>query len=243
MRLPVFVFSALLLCVFCRSAPAQTASKAQSNQPSTADSLDTATAIRKAAEKGNAAAQCLLGLAYEFGRGGLPQDYARAAVWYHKAADQGFAEAQDRLGSMYQVGHGVPQDYAQATGWYRKAAVQGLADAQNMLGYAYENGYGVAQDYAQAAMWYHKAAKQGDALAQWSLGLLYELGHGEPQDYAEAYFWLDVAAANKIVGVKQEDIDKIRDDAASHLTPADLSRVQEQARKWTEVHSAKVDAQ
>ena len=88
-------------------------------------------------------------------------------------------------------------------------------------------------------MWYHKAAEQGDALAQWSLGTLYEYGHGEPQDYAEAYFWLDIAASEKIEGVKQEDIDKVRDNAASHLTPAELSQVQERARKWFEDHPVK----
>jgi hypothetical protein len=63
-----------------------------------------------------------------------------------------------------------------------------------------------------------------------------------PQDYAEAYFWLDLAAAGKIEN-DQEDIAKARDEAASHLTAADLSRVQERARKWFEAHPAQPDTQ
>jgi hypothetical protein len=58
-------------------------------------------------------------------------------------------------------------------------------------------------------------------------------------NYAEAYFWLNIAAAGKIGSVKQEDVDKLRDDAGSHVTPADLSRVQERAREWFEDHPAK----
>ncbi len=76
-------------------------------------------------------------------------------------------------------------------------------------------------------------------MAQWSLGTLYESGNGVPQDYAEAYFWLDIAASGKIEGVKPEDMDIVRDQAASHLTPADLSHAQERARRWFEDHSQK----
>jgi hypothetical protein len=88
-------------------------------------------------------------------------------------------------------------------------------------------------------LWYRKAAEQGDALSQWSLGLLYELGHGVTQDYAEAYFWLDLAATGKIAGTKQEDIDEIRDDAASHLNSATLLQTQERAARWFAEHHAK----
>ncbi len=75
------------------------------------------------------------------------------------------------------------------------------------------------------------------------LGNAYEVGQGVPQDYAEAYFWFDLAASGAIEGTKQEDVAKDRDDVASHLTPAELSRVQERARKWFENHSAKANPQ
>ena len=193
--------------------------------------------LKAQAASGDANAQYNLGLSYDLGQG-LPQDYAEAAVWYRKAAEQGVAEAQDSLGVMYGQGQGVPQDYTQAALWWRKAAEQGNALAEAHLGVAYDFGHGVPQDHTQAAAWFRKAAAQGNASAQFQLGLSYELGHGVPQDYEEAYFWLDIAASGKSEGVKQEDVDKLRDDASSHLTPSDLSRVQERARKWFEDHVA-----
>ena len=98
----------------------------------------------------------------------------------------------------------------------------------------------------QAAVWYRKAAEQGDAGAQ-GLGILYDEGQGVPQgagalgkpDYAESYFWLDLAAAGEPKNSHAKGVAKDRDEAASHLTPADLSREQERARKWFEAHQAK----
>jgi hypothetical protein len=190
---------------------------------------------RKAAKQGNAAAQFNLGQAYLLGRG-VAKDYSQAYIWYRKAAEQGTAPAQYQLGGLYYLGQGVSQDYTQAAVWYRKAAEQGMAYAQSSLGYAYEMGHGVPQNFVQAAAWYRKAAEQGDPLGQWSLSSLYEVGVGVAQDYAESYFWLALAASGKIEGVKQEEIDKFRNDVASHLTPADISQVQARASKWFAEH-------
>jgi len=109
------------------------------------------------AQQGDAEAQYNLGNLYAFGPG-MPQDYAQAAIWYHKAAEQGRADAQFALGDLYEDGHGVPQDYAQAAVWYRKAADQGYAVAQLDLGVLYEHGSGVPQDYAEAYFWLDLAA-------------------------------------------------------------------------------------
>jgi TIR domain/Sel1 repeat len=114
---------------------------------------------RKAAEQGNAPAQCNLGIMYQKGQG-VPQDYAQAVSWYRKAAEQGNAPAQNGLGIMYEAGHGVPQDYAQAVSWYRKAAEQGDAAAQFNLGVMYEAGLGVSQNYVQAYKWYSLAVSR-----------------------------------------------------------------------------------
>jgi TPR repeat protein len=168
--------------------------------------------------------------------------YAQAAFWYRKAAEQGSADAQDALGDLYNSGQGVRQDYAQAALWYRKAAEQGNDEAQDALGDLYDLGQGVPKDYAQAALWYRKAAEQGNADAQDSLGDLYDTGRGVPRDYAEAYFWYDLAAAGEEDSSDEEDasdskhVAKDRDEAASHLTPADLFREQGRAGKWFEAH-------
>jgi TPR repeat protein len=199
-------------------------------------------ALEQQAASGNAAAQCGLGFLYKKGDG-VPQDYTQAATWWRKSAEQGVAAAQYELGGLYYDGQGVPQDYSQAAAWYRKAAEQNDAMiAQYRLGLLYSEGQGVPQDYTQAAAWWHKSAEQGDLQAQWSLGLLYYDGQGVPQDYAEAYFWYDLAAARVPVALLPErakQIAKDRDEAASHLIPADLSRAQERAQKWFEAHEAK----
>ena len=51
---------------------------------------------RKAAEQGNAAAQCNLGLCYDIGHG-VEQNYEEAAKWYSKAAEHGNADAKEAL--------------------------------------------------------------------------------------------------------------------------------------------------
>jgi TPR repeat protein len=113
------------------------------------------------------------------------------------------------------------------------------AEAQVGLGDLYEAGLAEPQDFAQAAAWFRKAAEQGDAEAQYSLVGLYYIGQGVPQDWEEAYFWHDLAAAGKLDASNANDAAKYRDKAASHLTPADLSRAQARARKWFEAHQAK----
>jgi hypothetical protein len=170
------------------------------------------------------------------------QGDTQMAAWVRKAAEQGDADAQSTLGFLYDKGGGVPQDYAQAAFWYRKAAEQGDAEAQDALGDLYRDGHGVPQDYTQAAAWYRKAAEQGNADAQFSLGFLYDKGQGVSQACAEAYFWYALAAS-KLSPLDSSSLAKgpaeHRDEAASHLTPTDLSREQERARKWFEEHQVK----
>jgi hypothetical protein len=86
--------------------------------------------LRKAAEQGDAGAQCNLGVCYDCVGRGVEQDDAQAVAWYRKAAEQGHAGAQRKLGIMYGGGRGVEQDDAQAGVWYRKAAEQGDTYAQ-----------------------------------------------------------------------------------------------------------------
>lgn len=117
--------------------------------------------IEKDAERGDAEAQCLLGILYEDGNG-VRQDYRKAKEWYKKAAEQGHAKAQYFLGGLYYFARGVQQDYHKAKEWYEKAAEQENAGAQFALGVLYENGHGVRQEYATAKEWYGKACDNGD---------------------------------------------------------------------------------
>jgi hypothetical protein len=183
---------------------------------------------------GDAVAQYNLGYDFYLGKG-VRQDYAQAAQWWRMAAEQGNPSAQNNLGLLYSEGQGVQQSYTQAVAWYSKAGQQGNAEAQRNLGILYTLGHGLSQDFQQAAVWYSKAAELGDAPAQCSLGVLYAFGQGVPQSYAEAYFWLNLSVA----GIKEPDKEKCeknRDDYASKLSPAELSRAQERTVKWFTEH-------
>src|ERR1700684_4547516 len=99
------IVSALLVTVSCQ--------RSQSGAPPS---------LERQASSGSAAAQYLLGRIYDYGAG-VPEDDAKAALWYRRAAEQGYVRAQVRLGDLYFSGQGgVPQDYTQAAVWYRNAA-------------------------------------------------------------------------------------------------------------------------
>ena len=186
------------------------------------------------AEQGDSKAQYNLGARYMKGEG-VPQDNAKAVVWYRKAADQGHALAQFMLGIVYARGKGVPQDNAKAVVWYRKAADQGHALAQFMLGIVYARGKGVPQDNAKAVVWYRKAADQGHALAQFMLGMGYADGKGVPQDDETAYIWFNLAASRS-TGEDRERAVKVRDRFAALLTREQLAEAQHGAREWYNTH-------
>ena len=128
--------------------------------------------IRIAAEFGDKVAQCALAEFYFDGEG-VPQDYVKAATWFHKSANQGYAEAQNNLGVCYDNGLGVQKDHLEAARWFVKAAEQGYAKAQYNLGLCYAKGEGVSKDMTEAVKWLRKAAEQGDEDA---IELLKKLG-------------------------------------------------------------------
>ena len=109
------------------------------------------------AERGDASAQCNLGVMYEQGRG-VAQNYREAMKWFRLAAVQGNASAQSNLGVMYYKGQGIAQDYGEAMRWYRLAAGQRNPEAQFNLGVMFEEGRGIAQDRVRAHMWFNLAA-------------------------------------------------------------------------------------
>jgi len=234
MRTRFYCLWAVLALVLCVSV-----SRAQSTFPATAQNKGIDPALLAKANAGEAEAQHQLGRSYFYGDG-VRRNYAQAAIWYRKAAEQGNPDSQLKLGWMYQFGRGVPQNSAQAFAWAMKAAEQGHTEAEVFISACYSAGWGVAQDDAEAAVWFRRAAEQGYSFAQYMLGWADEVGMGGPKDYAEAYFWLDLAASEKVEDTKRKEVVKRRDEAASHLSPADQARVQERVRDWHEEHPAKL---
>lgn len=87
----------------------------------------------KAAEKGLALGQYVVGDCYMYGSGGQVKNEALGVEWYRKAALQGDCEAQYYLGRAYEDGMGVAVDRTEARKWYGKAADQGKQLAANAL--------------------------------------------------------------------------------------------------------------
>ena len=135
---------------------------------------DYLTALRAAAEQGDAQAQFNLGVMYATGWR-VPQDDKAAVQWYARAAEQGNAHGQFNLGRMYQYGKGVQQDDELAVKWYELAAKQGDADAQYALSEMYRKGKGVPQDDELADQWLARAAKQEHFNAKLMLLILRQL--------------------------------------------------------------------
>lgn len=79
----------------------------------------------KAAGKGYAPAEAVMGHRYRTGHG-VTADYAESVRWFRKAAEHGSTDAEYCLGEMYRDGSGVGKDDALAVSWFRKAAEKGL---------------------------------------------------------------------------------------------------------------------
>ncbi len=84
--------------------------------------------FRKAAERGHAKAQFMMGLRYDVPLG-MSMDGARMVAWYEKAADQGYADAEYELGGCYDIGYGVEKNQSKAIELYRKAAAHKHSEA------------------------------------------------------------------------------------------------------------------
>ena len=180
--------------------------------------------LQQAAEKGNPAAQWMLGWLLSDRK-----DNTEALKWYRKAADQGFQPAQRILSVIYANGLGVQKDQAEADLWLKKALVPremsdleqvayellenpalrahalafcrrkaeaGDAYSQLLLGGSYLHGRGVPKDVKTGLEWLLKAAAQGQVTAQVYLGVLYRGSEGVARDPAKAVDWLRKASEN-----------------------------------------------
>lgn len=151
-------------------------------------------ALRQAAEKGDADSQFQLGRANSHGSKILPRDDTVAAQWVEKAAQQGHVEAQQNMGFLYSAGMGVPRSGEQALAWWRKAAEKGYAPSQHSLGVALLQGKLVQKDEAEARAWLAKAAEQALPQAQSMLAYTYLRGIGGEKDAEKAVLWYRKAA-------------------------------------------------
>lgn len=124
--------------------------------------------------------------------------------------------------------------YYSPTPWVDAGVVEkakrGDAKAQETLGEAYASGYtkGIKQDYKEAAKWFRKSSEQGHH--PWQLAKLYLAGKGVKQNYAEAYYWAMLEMLNSESPNCEAIV--ILDDAARHLSFAEISQVNARLGKW-----------
>jgi TPR repeat protein len=90
------------------------------------DYISALAALLPLAEQGDASMQVVVGNFYDVGKGDIPQNFNKAAYWYHKAALQNIASAQYNLGVMYSHGQGVPEDHTQAYMWLSISIANGM---------------------------------------------------------------------------------------------------------------------
>jgi hypothetical protein len=187
-------------------------------------------ALQKMAEGGNPIAAYTLGVMYANGRQ-VPQDFAEAKKWYLFASEHGLSIAEFSLGYAYEHGQGTAVDLPEAIKWYHIAIDHNVAAAKLELAALYHEGKGVPKDEMEATRLVRSAAEQGFSVAQVILGSIYIEGIGVPSDDSLGYQWASIGAS-RLTGSLQMTANKIRDNAAVGLSPAELAQAQTAAAAW-----------
>lgn len=160
---------------------------------------DVVAACKRAAELGNAKAQCHLGFWYFEGKHGLEKNIAESNRWFLEAAKQGNNVAQFQIGLKYEIGSGVKKSAKEAARWYMRVASKNNVDALYRLGRCYYYGDGVRIDNHAAWRCFKKASELGDSWASYMLGRCYFCGHGVEENEAEAVKCYQKAVLEKVV--------------------------------------------
>ncbi|CAM6092260.1 unnamed protein product [Calypogeia fissa] len=130
---------------------------------------------KQAADLGDPAGQCNLGLAYLQ----EPSDPVEAAKWFHRAALAGHVRAQYSLALCLQQGRGVERNLVRAARWYLRAAEGGSTRAMYNTALCFLGGEGLLRDFREARRWMRRAALAGHRKAQFEHGLtLFAEGDG-----------------------------------------------------------------
>ncbi|TNE29913.1 MAG: sel1 repeat family protein [Alphaproteobacteria bacterium] len=127
-----------------------------------AATAETADKLRSKAEKGDAAAQYRLSMAYYFGTNGFEKDVRTSLEWLSDAAQGNDAQAQLLLG-LRLMDKGYDTD---ALTWLKRAAAQKNAEAEYRLGVYYLRYDMTGQNYGAGWRLLQKAAEKGDTRAQ-----------------------------------------------------------------------------
>lgn len=178
------------------------------SSPAMGDALDEASVLYEAghyaaaleilvpaAEAGNAAAQNLLGVAYDAGHG-VDADSNTAVDWWESAARQGHGPARLNLGDFHERGRADhPPDIEAAITWYVRAGASKQPEAFTRLGRIFERGARGEADFDLAQQYYRGGVALGSAQSMANLGALYLTGRGVTRDYSDALALFQEGAA------------------------------------------------
>jgi hypothetical protein len=116
--------------------------------------------LRRRAEAGSCADQCVLGLCYLYGRE-VETNYDEAFRWLTAAAEQGASRAVLNLGYMYAKGRGTAKNMPEAIRHFEAVALPAHSSdaflARMELGRLFARGEGVSVDRKAALEWYSSA--------------------------------------------------------------------------------------
>jgi uncharacterized protein len=140
-----------------------------------------------AAQRGDPAAQYLLGKTLFEAKVTAPVQRPQARVWLEKSAQQQHAQASYPLGLIYKNGYGITPDARAAVHWFETAVRQGNPDAMFMRGNAYLEDDGVVVNQAQGVKLLQQAAELEHPLASQALAYAFRDGTlGLPRDQRQS---------------------------------------------------------
>ncbi|KAL2559841.1 F-box protein [Forsythia ovata] len=171
---------------------------------------------RKAAELGNPAGQCNLGISYLQAD---PPNAKEAIAWLYQASVAGHVRAQYQLALCLHQGRGLDQNLQEAARWYLRAAEGGYVRAMYNTSLCYSFGEGLVQSHRLARKWMKKAADRGHSKAQFEHGL----GLFSEGEMMKAVVYLELAmragetAAAHVKNVIVQQLSATSRDRAIHL--------------------------
>ncbi|KAK1415786.1 hypothetical protein QVD17_31573 [Tagetes erecta] len=123
---------------------------------------------RRAAELGDPAGQCNLGISYLQAE---PPNVKEAVKWLYQASVAGYVRGQYQLALCLHRGIGTDQNLSEAARWYLRAADGGYVRAMYNVSLCYSLGKGFVKNHRQARKWMKFAADHGHRKAQLEHGL------------------------------------------------------------------------
>jgi SEL1 protein len=145
---------------------------------------------KHAADRGDAAAQVMIGNLYYYGAASMPQNVRLARSLFERAALAGRADAHSHLGYM-DIHEGNNHS---AIVHLQIAAASGEKLGLHGMGYVTLHGIGVDRNAPLAALFFLKAAEAEHPDSMYSLALMHTLGLGVEKSSDEAFRYFQQAA-------------------------------------------------